>query len=105
MPAPGRIFCRRDGIEGFSFFQEAYSAGFQQGYQWLQEHTKEFIIRRKNEHYRSKDEPDQKLLRLTDAFAEEGAPEESCQKLLRLTDAFAEEGAPEESCIMYRETI
>lgn len=26
----------------------------------------------------SKDEPDQKLLRLTDAFAEEGAPEESC---------------------------
>ena len=78
MPAPGRNFCRRDGIEGFSFFQEAYSAGFQQGYQWLQEHTKEFIIRRKNEHYRSKDEPDQKLLRLTDAFAEEGAPEESC---------------------------
>ena len=72
MPAPGRNFCRRDGIEGFSFFQEAYSAGFQQGYQWLQEHTKEFIIRRKNEHYRSKDEPDQKLLRLTDAFAEEG---------------------------------
>lgn len=44
----------------------------------MQEHTKEFIIRRKNEHYRSKDEPDQKLLRLTDAFAEEGAPEESC---------------------------
>ena len=26
----------------------------------------------------SRDEPDQKLLRLTDAFAEEGAPEESC---------------------------
>lgn len=44
----------------------------------MQEHTKEFIIRRKNEHYRSKDEPDQKLLRLTDAFAEEGTPEESC---------------------------
>lgn len=44
----------------------------------MQEHTKEFIIRRKNEHYRSRDEPDQKLLRLTDAFAEEGTPEESC---------------------------
>ena len=139
MPAPGRIFCRRDGIEGFSFFQEAYSAGFQQGYQWLQEHTKEFIIRRKNdvsfllggtmnlyEHQSSynpnmpirglmylarlyqnyiddceinvfspvlkhlpspkfivfyngsKDEPDQKILRLTDAFAEEGMSGESC---------------------------
>ena len=62
MSAPGRIFCRRDGIEGFYFFQEAYSAGFQQGYQWLQEHTKEFIIRRKNEHQKTEKEKCEKAV-------------------------------------------